>query len=305
MSGWTVPAELRARTRRGAPWLEWLDRLPALVTGLLAEWELRPDGATMHGYCSVVLPVRLADGTAAVLKVAWDADDEGALEHLALTRWAGRGAVELLRADPHRRALLLRRVGPDDLADHWDVEACEVVAGLYQQLHVPAGPQFVRLSGTVARWERQLADLPRSAPLPRRMVDHARSLARAFAADGATDGTLVHTDLHHANVLGRGAEWVAIDPKPLSGDPHCELSPMLLNRFDELAGDVRGGLRRRFETLVDGALLDEDRARDWVIVRVIANAGWTIAEATGAGRGLEVDEQEWITRCITVAKAVQ
>ena len=33
---------------------------------------------------------------------------------------------------------------------------------------------------------------------------------------------------------------------------------MLWNRFEELAGGVRDGVRRRFHTLVDAAGLDED-----------------------------------------------
>ena len=300
-----VPPGLARRRALGEAWGRWLDALPRRTGDLLVEWELRADGPPWHGYCSLVLPVRTAAGRAGALKVSFDGDEESALEHLALTVWAGGPGVELLRADPRRRAMLLERVGPDDLTEAWDVEACEVVADLYGRLHVPAGPQFALLSDVVSRWETQLAALPRTAPLPRRMVDHARSLARSFAADAATDGRLVHFDLHYANVLGRGSGWVAIDPKPLSGDPHCELSPMLLNRVDELAGDVRAGLRRRFETLVDVALLDEDRARDWVILRVMANAGWTIAAAAEAGRALDEAEKEWVTRCITVAKAVQ
>ena len=76
-----------------------------------------------------------------------------------------------------------------------------------------------------------------------------------------------------------------IDPKPMSGDPHYELAPMLWNRYDELAGDVRDGLRRRFHTLVDHAGLDEDRARDWVVVRMVLNANWAVQDAQRAGRG--------------------
>lgn len=300
-----VPSALHDPTR-GPGWTAWLDRLPALVADLLAEWELLADGDPWHGYCSVVLPVRTRAGAGAALKLTWPDDTESALEHLALGHWGGRGAVDLLRADPHRRALLLERLTTTDLAEVWDVEACEVVAGFYGRLHVPAPPSFGRLSDQVRRWEAQLADLPRTSPLPRRMVTHARSLARRFAADEATDGRLVHTDLHYGNVLADAAgRWVVIDPKPLSGDPHAELSPMLLNRFEELAGDVRGGLRRRFETLVDTALLDEDRARDWVVLRTVVNAAWTVAEAADDERDLEPAEQEWITRCLTVAKAVQ
>jgi streptomycin 6-kinase len=99
--------------------------------------------------------------------------------------------------------------------------------------------------------------------------------------------------------------WLVIDPKPMSGDPHYELAPMLWNRFDELADDVRGRVRRRFHTLVDVAGLDEDRARDWVVVRMVLNAHWSIEDAVRARRPLTSEDRDWITRCITVTKAVQ
>jgi streptomycin 6-kinase len=68
---------------------------------------------------------------------------------------------------------------------------------------------------------------------------------------------------------------------------------------------VRDGLRRRFHALVDTAGLDEDRARDWVVVRMVVNAGWSVQDARRAGRDLDADERDWITRCIAIVKAVQ
>ena len=61
---------------------------------------------------------------------------------------------------------------------------------------------------------------------------------------------MIHGDLHYENVMAADREpWLAIDPKPMSGDPHYELAPMLWNRFEELAtGDVRDGVRRRAST---------------------------------------------------------
>jgi len=96
---------------------------------------------------------------------------------------------------------------------------------------------------------------------------------------------------------------LAIDPKPLSGDPHYEVAPMLWNRFDEVAGDVRNGVRRRFHAVIDAAGLDEDRARDWVVVRMMVNA---MGELAGTG-GLSAKtlDDDWLTQCIAVAKAVQ
>ena len=52
-------------------------------------------------------------------------------------------------------------------------------------------------------------------------------------------------------------------------------------------------------------LLDEERARDWVVVRMVLNAGWTVQDARRAGRRLSADEQGWVTRCIAITKAVQ
>ncbi|HEX6887189.1 MAG TPA: aminoglycoside phosphotransferase family protein, partial [Candidatus Nanopelagicales bacterium] len=100
-------------------------------------------------------------------------------------------------------------------------------------------------------------------------------------------------------------QWLAIDPKPMSGDPHYELGPMLWNRYDELAGDVRGGVRRRFQALVEHSGLDEDRARDWVVVRAVLNANWTVQDAQRAGAPLDAGQRDWITRCVTITKAVQ
>ena len=97
---------------------------------------------------------------------------------------------------------------------------------------------------------------------------------------------------------GDRAPWLAIDPKPLNGDPHYELAPMLLNRWDEIAADVRDGVRRRFWTLVDAAGFEEERARAWVVVRMVHNAMWAVQDGFGTDTG-------WLTRCVTVAKAVQ
>jgi streptomycin 6-kinase len=81
----------------------------------------------------------------------------------------------------------------------------------------------------------------------------------------------------------------------MAGDPHYEVAPMLWNRTEELKGDFRDGVRRRFHALVDAGGLDEDRARDWVIVREVLNASWAA----------EVDDREAVTVALSIAKAVQ
>ncbi len=285
---------------RGPDWAAWVEQLPETMRNRLAAWDLRHDGDALHGWCSLVLPVRTADGAAAVLKIGFP-DEESEHEHLALRRWGGHGAVRLLSADPPRRALLLERVRRDDLTTLGDIEACEVVAGLYRRLHIGALPQLRTLDSYIERWSAGLGALPRSAPIPRRLVEQAITLGRDLAggADGNTVNTVIHGDLHYQNVLAADREpWVAIDPKPVNGDPHYEIAPMLWNRWDELAGQVRDGVRRRFYTLVDAAGFDEERARGWVIVRMVHNAMWALEDEPDADPG-------WLTTCVAIAKAVQ
>ena len=163
---------------RGPDWARFVDRLPRMRREMLEEWQLEPDGEPTHGHCSLVLPVRTPAGQPAVLKIGFP-DDESEHEHLALQHWHGNGAVRLLRADPHRGALLLERLHREDLGNLWDLEACEVVAALYARLHIPAPPQLRTLTSYVELWNADLAALPRTAPLPRRLVVRAVSLGRS------------------------------------------------------------------------------------------------------------------------------
>lgn len=300
--GLTLPAFVLGFADRGPAWAAWVRGLPRLVDDVLDEWELTLDGEPMHGWTALVLPVRTRDATPAVLKLVCPGvpgADEEEHEALALQRLGGDGAVRLLRADPRRRLLLLERLHQRDLTEVWDVEACEVVGGLYRRIHVPAPPQLRPLTSYVGPWGERLAALPRDAPVPRRLVEQAVALGRTLVADPASDGTMIHGDLHYENVLAGDREpWLVIDPKPMSGDPHYEVAPLLWNRFDELAGDIRGGVRRRFHATIDAAGLDEDRARDWVVVRMLHNALWEI-EAPGS------PDADYLTTCVAIAKAVQ
>jgi streptomycin 6-kinase len=46
-----------AVTRAGVEGRRWIDALPRLVQALRARWELEVDGAPMHGYLGLVVPV--------------------------------------------------------------------------------------------------------------------------------------------------------------------------------------------------------------------------------------------------------
>ncbi|WP_248489239.1 aminoglycoside phosphotransferase family protein [Tsukamurella sp. PLM1] len=300
-----IPAELEAQRRLGPDWAAWFDRLPKLRDQLLSDWGLTPSGEAMFGFTSLVVPVRGPDGEA-MLKIAFDGAEELEHEHLALQYWGGDGAVRLYRADPARRAMLLEKLGDRDLTGEWDLAACEIVAGFYARLHKPAPGRLRPLTGILTRWLDALEADRRDVPVPPRLIDLALARGRAFVGDPESVGRIIHGDLHYENVLAADREpWLVIDPQPMSGDPHYEVAPLLWNRWEEMDGYLRESIQRRFFTVVEAAGFDEDRARDWVTVRMVLNAHWAVEDAKRVDRALDVGERDWITRCISVAKAVQ
>jgi streptomycin 6-kinase len=261
----------------------------ALARRYAEQWQLRLDSPAAQGDSR--FPVRTAEGAAALLK--FGAADS---EHLVLRRWAGDGAVRLLRADPHQRVLLTERVAVQTLDQRSDTEACHVVAALYARLHVPALPQLPSATEELARWVGQQDQRAPSGQVPRRLVEQAVALAGDLATLPRDAEVVLHGNLHFSSVHAADREpWLAVDPRPVNGDPHDEVVAMLPQHWDAVADHVRDGIRRRFWTLVDAAGLDEDRARAWVVVRMVRAA----LEATGPGAGSAV------TRYLAVAKAVQ
>jgi len=302
-----IPAAFGNDAPRSDDWRTWLAALPRRIDDVLAEWELAVDGDAMHGFAALAVPVRERDGRASILRFSWP-HDEQEHEHLGLQAWHGDGTVLMYRADPARAVMLLERLHQRDLDSVEILEACEIVAGFYPRLHVPALPQLRALSTYIERWTNNLAALPADAPVPRRMVEQAVSLGRDFVTDAATDDVMIHGDLHYENVLAADREpWLVIDPKPMAGDGHYEVAALLWNRWDEAVatGDVRTAVRQRFHTVVDIAGLDEERTRDWVVVRMLHNALWCIEDAATVPTGLTAEDRDYLTMCIAIAKAVQ
>lgn len=264
--------------REGEPGAAWVRQVPSTVERLLADWRLRPEGPPLYGLCAVVLRVRDAEGRPAALKVSW-IDAETRSEPLALQAWGGRGAVALLRHEAESGAMLLERLDERrTLRDEPIDTALEVAAATLLELRTAAVPGLRGASDTAARWAREFpADWEaQGRPCDEALLRYAVELSEALA-EPATEPSLLHGDLHYANILGRGSdEWAAIDPKPLAGDPAYEVVPLLRNRW----ADIRGGdatnaaPRARLGRLARHARLDLETTLRWCLVRSVDDAMW-------------------------------
>ena len=106
--------------------------------------------------------------------------------------------MRLLRADPHRHAVLTERAGPATLQTLSDTDACEVVAGLHARLHVPAMPQLSSAAEELGRWLDEQART--RTTVPRRLVDQAQVLGRDLLAAGSGTEVVLHGNLHVTTV---------------------------------------------------------------------------------------------------------
>jgi streptomycin 6-kinase len=201
-------------------------------------------------------------GVGAVLKVTPPEDDESDEEAVALELWGGDGAVRLLRRDRERRALLLERAWPGtDLADLAEEDATAAATGLGSRLWTrgqspglsPGLSPFRSVHDHVPRWLANAAN-HELAPLARELYDRLEKRS----------DTLVHGDFHHHNILRSGRGWLAIDPKPMLGEPEFDVPPFLWN---PLPCRLRvEHLDARLAAFV-AAGLDEERIRKWTVIR--------------------------------------
>ncbi len=199
----------------------------------------------------------------------------------------------LLARDDARRALLLERLEPGTTL--WSVEdderATAIGAEVLQALHrepPPAHP-FRALDEQAARWAETIPADWRSTgrAFPAALVEVAVDACRTLPGTDA-GSVVLHQDFHGGNVLysdERG--WLAIDPKPLVGDPAFDAASLLRDRRWLLGGS---GDRRRIERRLDAPGRD-DGSRS----RAHASLGRRARAGLGRERGRSVEQD--MVRC--------
>ena len=183
----------------------------------------------------------------AVVKVAWDGDDESLHEAEALRVWDGNGAVRLL--DELGRALLLERAQPGtDLSELSEPEATAIAVELAARLWVPARAPFRDVYPEVRRW-----------------IGNDHAALELLAEIERPPEWLVHGDFHHHNILLHGDRHVAIDPKPYAADREYDVPSFLWNPLTNRLDDPQQ-LEDRIAAFA-AAGLDEFRIRAWTVIR--------------------------------------
>lgn len=273
-----VPANLPVVTELGgvAHARPWLASLPSLIDSVRAAFDLTLSPPLVGGSCSWVAPASMPDGTKVIVKIGWP-HREMLSEPAALRLWDGHGAVRLLAHDPQRHALLLEPCVPGEplaSSEQPAEERLRIGCSVLRQLWVPPAAGIEQLGLVTAEWadtaEERMARLrPGYDPgLFALGVQLLRSLP------GSADRTVVlHGDFNPGNVLSAGDRWLAIDPKPMTGDPAYDPWP-LLEQIDDPFQHPTPVLRDRVHLIAGELDLDPDRIVQWSIARCVETALW-------------------------------
>lgn len=245
----------------------------------LRRWQLRPDGDGFATPGSDLLPVRLPDGTAAMLKVARDRDERAGAA--LMQWWNGDGAARVFELEGD--ALLMERAqGPGSLMamaqQGQDDAASRIACGVVARLHARRDAQWPPGLVPLERW---FAALRTAAAREGGVFSRAHAVAeRLLDAPGAARP--LHGDIHHDNVLDFGERgWLAIDPKYLVGDRGYDYANLLCNpELRTVTEPAR--FSRQVDVIATASGLAPDRLLRWTLAYAGLSAAWFLEDGDEA-----------------------
>ena len=176
-------------------------------------------------------------------------------------------AVLLERADDGDGLAALARSGPDG-----DDEATRILCRVGSRLHAAGRDPRPHGLFDLRRWFRDL--LTSTDAGPEGLLAAPADTAEELLAHPAGD-VVLHGDLHHGNVLHFGERgWLAIDPKPLHGDPGFDVANILCNP-DAAVALAPGRLERTVAVIAAETGMPRQRVLSWALAWGALSSLWS------------------------------
>ncbi|MEU6812598.1 aminoglycoside phosphotransferase family protein [Streptomyces sp. NPDC046831] len=253
---------------------DWLEKLPETAREAVALRELTVERVQVPGgRSSLVVLVRTADGTPAVLKLAPPrARPES--ERAALAHWGGRGAVQLLEPFRTEGVLLLERLHPDvSVRSLPEARALLEAAGTLRRLWVepPPGHPFETVEERTGRQAEAMRAGAESDPEAAPLVEAALAVREELLA-APPERLLLHGTFRQSKVLaGDRVPWLAVGPDPVVGEGAFDLARLVRDRVEDLIASPSGAstTRRRVKRLAESLEVDRERLRGWTLFRAV------------------------------------
>ncbi|MGW6907638.1 aminoglycoside phosphotransferase family protein [Streptomyces sp. NPDC054940] len=253
---------------------DWLEKLPEAARQAVALRELTAQRVQMPGgRSSLVVLVRRADGTPAVLKLA-PPRFRPESERTALAHWGGLGAVQLLEPFVTEGVLLLERLHPEmSVRSLPEAKALLEAAGTLRRLWVepPAEYAFETVAERTGRQAEAMRATASGSAGVSALVDAALASREELLA-APPEMRLLHGTFRQSKVLaGERMPWLAVGPDPVVGECAFDLARLVRDRVEDLIASPSGAAitRRRVKRLAESLDVDQERLRGWTLFRAV------------------------------------
>jgi streptomycin 6-kinase len=285
--------EAAVRARAGADADDWLAGLPDLISAMTATWDLHVTAvANRVDTFGMSIPAR-RDGERVTLRLAYP-DASLADETTALQAWNGMGAVRVLESDP--RGAQLRsapRPGTSLTLERNEMRALRLAVDTLRTLWIPAPAGIRTLAAEVRAWRASIVERFESvhAPFEEHLVRDAETMFRSFAANQASP-VLLHGDVRLEGFVLDGERAVALDAKPLVGEPAFDVASLLREGPADLVRDASAGQQRlqaRLDQLTDLLEVRPGRVRGWAYAVAVDTGLFAYESGDPDGGDLMID----------------
>lgn len=256
----------------------WLQNLPQIIQKLQKYWNLKEIHPVSNmSYHFVAKAIKDIDHLV-VLKIGCD---KALIEReaSALRHFAGSGSIALLDHNHEQQALLLQQAIPGTTLKALYPQQVEFVMSSYvsamKKIHdhpFLQGNPFPSLNSWLEAIDRVHND-----KIPGMLLGQALEIKKKLQASKREE-KLLHGDLHLDNILCNNDEWLCIDPKGVIGEPEFEIAAFDFIDKSELHEATSKLFLTRIEQMAHLSGFSFERIKDWVFVRLILSAAWSIED---------------------------
>ena len=268
--------EAAVRVRVGADADAWLQAVPDLIASVTATWDLHVTAvANRIDAYGLSIPAR-RDSERVTVRIAYP-DAFLADETAALRAWNGTGAVRILEEDERGAQLRTSPTPGTALSlERNEMKALRMAAETLRSLWIEPPEGLQTLAAEVRAWGSSMPERFESVyqPFDEQLMRDAEVILRSFGPS-QMDPVLLHGDVRLDTFLLDREQAVAIDPKPLVGEPAFDVAALLRDGPGELVRDPGAGRQK-----LQGRL---DQLTDLLDVRASRVRGWAFAVAIDTG----------------------
>lgn len=268
------------------PARKWLQKIPKIIEELKIKWDLEI-GEEFDLSWNYIISTKNRNGQSAVLKIYFPQDHEYFNQLKTLQIFNGDGAIKVLENDDKNFAILLEKCLPGNTLSSLNNEEeetkifCDTVKKLWKK--PPANNNFSNVGNDLKDFDWYFQNKEKCGDLLKDDFVKKAQEKFKYLSETQRDLYLLHSDLHHENILKSERDWLAIDPKGVIGEREYEITAFMRNPIKRAKENLltKDILLKRLDIICRNLDLDRQRIIDWCFAQTLLSVIWGFKLGSG------------------------